>query len=345
LGKKGTAFERAVAEIVASFGGVADLEQGSWVEGPDGRRDRDVSFSATVGPRIFKVLIECKDYNPKSMGKIGIELVDALESKSRDLGVEVAMICSNAGFSEPALRKALRVGISTIGAVRMGDERVRFSITDAIYFRKVTVPIPDVRVTLDGYGGQRPWGGRETDYGLMTFRGLRLVDWVAQRIYFGVGANQIGSGHCRLTFRMFRPLVLSAPSGDAAIAHITIAHSLTGCWYRQPATINGTSGIYDWQRKRVRLAPGEVRQVSTTINFHKGLAVSQPPGYVLAPLALLPDEVDFYALMLHGPKVTRQVPGIDAYVDPADLSPIITDPLPAEAYTSTRNYLHPKDPG
>jgi hypothetical protein len=343
LGKKGTAFERAVADIVESFGNVTDLKQGSWVEGPDGRRDRDVSFCATAGPRIFKVLIECKDYNPKSMGKIGIELVDALESKRRDLGVDVAMICSNAGFSEPALRKALRVGISTIGAVRMGDERVRFSINDAIYFRKVTVPIADVRVSFEGYAGQPPWGGRETDTGLVTLGGLRLVDWVAQRIFLGVGANQIVSGRYRLTFRMLRPLMLSAPSGDAAISHIAIAHSLTGCWYRQPATISGTSGIYDWQRKRVRLAPGEVRQVSKTINFDRGLAVSQPPGYVLAPLALLPDEVDFYALMLHGPNVTGQVPGIDAYVDPADLSPIITEALPAECYTSTRKYVHPRD--
>ncbi len=345
MGKKGTAFEKAVADIVESFGGgVSDLQQGTWVDGPDGRRDRDVSFNATVGPRIFKVLIECKDYDPKKMGKIGIDLIDALDSKRRDLGIDVPMMCSNAGFADPALSKALRVGISTIGALRMGDDRVRFSITDAMYFRKLTLPPTDVRVSFEGYGGQPPWGGRETDTGLITFGGLKLTDWVAEKLALGIGANQIVSGNYRYAFRMLRPLTLSAPSGDAAISQIAIDHSLTGSWYRQPTTISGSTGIYDWQRKRVRLAPGEDRKLSKTINFDRGLAVSQPPGYVLSPIALLPDEVDFYAIMIHGPQVTGPVPGIDAYVDPVDLSPLLPLPLPPDAYTSTPKYLHPKDP-
>ena len=271
MGKKGAAFEKAVADIVASFGGVTDLEQGTWVEGPDGRRDRDVSFNAPVGPRIFKVLIECKDYNPQSMAKIGVELIDALDSKRRDLGIDIAMICSNAGFSQHALRKALRVGISTIGAVRMGDERVRFSITDAIYTRKLTVPVSSIKVAFEPCDGNPPWGGKETDTGLITFDGRKLIDWVAQKISMAVGANPIVSGNFEWKLAMIEPLPLSAPSGDAAISSITITHSLSGSWYRHAGTIDGTSGIYDWQRKRVRLAPAAVRSSPRRSILTRGL--------------------------------------------------------------------------
>jgi len=51
------------------------------------------------------VVIECKDWNRP----IGIAFIDALDSKRRDLGASIAMICSNSGFTSDALRKAARV--------------------------------------------------------------------------------------------------------------------------------------------------------------------------------------------------------------------------------------------
>ena len=316
MGKKNV-FECAVADIVDAFGGVSDLQQGTWVTGPDGRRDRDVSFIATVRDKQFKALIECKDYDPKKMRRIGVELIDALDSKRKDLEIDIPIICSNAGFSDTALSKALRVGIGTIGALRIGSDRVRFSISDALYFRKLMVPPAEVRISYEGYDGQLPWSGRETDAGLITSGDLKLSNWVFNKIALAVGANQIVSGNYRYTFRMRRPLILTAPSGDAVVSRLIVDHSLTGSWYRQPTTINGTTGFYDWQRKQVpRLAPGANRKLSKRINFERGLAVAEPPGYVLSPVALLPDEVDFYAIMIHGPLVTGPIPGIDAYVVP-----------------------------
>src|SRR5688572_24930853 len=62
-----------------------------------------IRSAASGTPRL--ILIECKDWKRP----VGIGAIDALESKRRDLQVSVAMICSNSGFTEDALRKAARV--------------------------------------------------------------------------------------------------------------------------------------------------------------------------------------------------------------------------------------------
>lgn len=66
---------------------------GEWVVGPDGRRELDVLIEGTVDGVPKKVLVECKDFNPKTTGPVGIGFVDALESEHRDLGVDASFIC------------------------------------------------------------------------------------------------------------------------------------------------------------------------------------------------------------------------------------------------------------
>ena len=118
--KKGTDYEIVVSEIAQGFNPKANVEQGKWVTGPDGRRDMDVTITGTINEEQKKILIECKDYNPNSTGKVGIEIVDALESKARDLSMDYSLICSNAGFTENAIRKASRVGIGLISVIKKG---------------------------------------------------------------------------------------------------------------------------------------------------------------------------------------------------------------------------------
>ena len=113
--KKGTPNEVVLAEVIRAMDPHAIVTQGEWVSGPDGRRDRDVFVTGTLDGQRRTVLIECKDYDPLKTGRVGIGVVDALESKRRDLNVDVSMICSNAGFAQDAVRKARRVGIGLIG--------------------------------------------------------------------------------------------------------------------------------------------------------------------------------------------------------------------------------------
>jgi hypothetical protein len=115
------------------------VRQGEWVVGPDGRRELDVFVEGTVDGVPRRVLVECKDFNPRTTGPVGIGFVDALESKGRDLIVDVSFICSNAGFTADAVRKAKRVGIGLIGVLEEKDQRIRFQVREEIYIRRVKV--------------------------------------------------------------------------------------------------------------------------------------------------------------------------------------------------------------
>jgi hypothetical protein len=129
--KRGDAYQNAVALVAKSIVPSADVEVGTWVDGPDGRRDLDVVVRPNEAHSKPVVVIECKDWNRP----IGIAFIDALDSKRRDLGVSIAMICSNSGFTSDALRKAARVGIPALSALIEGDKRIRVVVREQIYTR------------------------------------------------------------------------------------------------------------------------------------------------------------------------------------------------------------------
>src|SRR5687768_12391867 len=89
--KKGKAFEELVAEVVSQFHPNAEIKTGEWVVGPDGRRELDVSVRGMVRGLPTFMLLECKDYTySKTPSPVGIEDIDAFDSKRRDLSVDVA---------------------------------------------------------------------------------------------------------------------------------------------------------------------------------------------------------------------------------------------------------------
>ena len=121
MAKRGRHYERVVSEVLKAFAPNAAASSGKWVQGPDGRRDLDVFIDGMSGGQRRRVLVECKDYNPNTTGPVGIAVIDALDSKRRDLNMDVAMVCSNAGYSGDAMRKAARVGIGLVSVMRKGD--------------------------------------------------------------------------------------------------------------------------------------------------------------------------------------------------------------------------------
>jgi len=131
--KRGDDYQLAVAQVANSIDPAAQIVVGTWVDGPDGRRDLDVAVRSADGNDLLAV-IECKDWNKP----IGIAFIDALDSKRRDLGTKAALICSNSGFTADALRKAARVGIPTLAALIEGDSRIRVIIKQQVYTRLVT---------------------------------------------------------------------------------------------------------------------------------------------------------------------------------------------------------------
>jgi hypothetical protein len=100
MAKLGKLYEKAVAAVMAACAPKAQVSQGRWISGPDGRRELDVLIE-NPGPPLLKVLVECKDFDPRTTGPVGIGYVDAIDSKRRDLSATHAIICSHAGFAKP----------------------------------------------------------------------------------------------------------------------------------------------------------------------------------------------------------------------------------------------------
>jgi len=333
--KGGLLFEQVVADIVRAFDSTVDVIQGEWVEGPDGRRDRDVSFAGISGGKPFRALIECKDYNPDATGPVGIGLIDALDSKRHDLQIDFPMICSNAGFTAPAIAKAQRVGISTIGALRMGDERLRFEVSDVIYSRKLTIPIDGIKVDVAPIPAQAdgPLDGREVTYG-----GHSIQDWVTHRVHMFVQAIPIVNGTLRCTHKFIRPLPVHSPRFDFEITDLNFLFSITGAWYRHEVTIDATNGFYDWVRKRTRMPPGPGQFQIRNLDVNGGTRVERPPDYVLTPPPPLPDDTMMGFIKLHAPLQDGPAPEIDEFLVPADRV-IEVRPLDAAAYISTPGFV------
>lgn len=122
--KAGDEYQDIVALVREALEPGATVKSGQWIVGPDGRRDLDVEVRGMLDGEPHFILIECKDWGRK----VGIGVIDALESKRRDLGADTAAIYSNSGFTEPALQKGKRVDIRMFSALRAGDLRIRFVV-------------------------------------------------------------------------------------------------------------------------------------------------------------------------------------------------------------------------
>jgi Restriction endonuclease len=121
MSKRGIPYQDLVAKVEAALDPDAKVTVGEWIEGPDGDRDCDVSVRGTHDGRPYFVFIECKDWKKP----VGIATVDSLDSVRRDLGVDLAMIYSNSGFTGPAIKKGDRLGINLLTAVASNDGRSR----------------------------------------------------------------------------------------------------------------------------------------------------------------------------------------------------------------------------
>ena len=229
----------------------AAIEVGVWVNGPDGRRDLDVLVRPNEGGRTPIVVIECKDWNKP----IGIGLIDALESKRRDLGAVVAMICSNSGFTDEALRKAARVGIPALAALIEGDSRIRVVVRQRIYTRIVSFihHTPTFRHQILSDEQQAALAGLATSE--LTYEGRSLEAWVAARLLeIGGFSTRSRSVLARHTFR--EPLPVVARGIELLTTRIDIRTAFTVQWMTQVAEIGASQGMYNYLRQWLILGPG-----------------------------------------------------------------------------------------
>ena len=110
----GDSYEEILSAVQQALGPGATVEVAQWVEEPDGRRDMDLLVRGSISGTAFCVLLECKN----KARRVGTKVVDALEWKRRSLHADSAILFSNSGFTERAVRKAERMGIAVASPLR-----------------------------------------------------------------------------------------------------------------------------------------------------------------------------------------------------------------------------------
>lgn len=181
MAKAGDEYRELVGDVARAIEPGATVKTEQWIEGPDGDRDMDVEVRGTLNGQPHFILIECKDHKRP----IGIGLVDAFESKCRDLNPDRRIMFSNSGFTEDALKKAKRVGIDMASALKatginVNDPLIRGKVEREFVARRLTMHFKSS--TIWPYEGQTfdfkdPWQPTE-----LTFDGLPVIHWLSEKM-------------------------------------------------------------------------------------------------------------------------------------------------------------------
>lgn len=310
--KKGSAYEDLVGAAMRAFDPGATVETGHWVEGPDGRRELDVVIRGDVEGTPRVLLIECKDFDPAKTGKVGIEYVDALESKRRDLGVDGAFLSSNSGFTDGALKKAKRTGIGLISVLKAGDKRVKLELQEVI--NVFHIDIVDVKATYHLLSDEGPVASRLLR---AEYSGKPVATWIQHRAGIIVSADPAFPGGRVSRKQCFREPVDICADGECwSLAAITIDVEATVEWRRQVATLDASLGLYDYIRGTVRLAPGK-QSLDVTFNVDRdaGEVVQYEPEYAGLAGALLPGEQKFLFGFVNNTAHASECPDLDGLLE------------------------------
>jgi len=271
----------------------------------------DVLITGTADGQERTVVIECKDFDPKRTGPVGIGYVDALESKRRDVNVHVALICSNAGFTADATRKARRVGIGLIGVMRKGDKRIRILVPEELYTRRIKVE--SLTIALRQAGSPVNMDGVPFD--AILYERMPIGNWIRRRVMLLLGLLQV-------------------PSGPVSVDRIDYHLRITGCWFAQQVTLDASAGVYDWLRRRVRLAPGPSQFHINNVDINAGEPIETPPDEELHQSPdLRHGEMALRLLAVDGLGAYEPAPELDRSIRADDLEVSIKG-LPPDAYTS-----------
>ena len=313
----GRAYQELVAAMAKAFDPDADIQVGEWIEGPDGRLDMDVLIRGSVDGKPTRVVIECKDFDLTKTGKVGRPFMDALDSKRQDLGVDAAFICSNSGFTEDALNKARRKGIGAISVLSSGDERVKVVIEKEIYFRKVI--LGPITFTYNG-----PDAGSLKDVSVrdLKYKGAPVDAWLQHRATMIISANPDISEGFTASFKLRRPTEFDLNGQKILLESLAISLSPTTHWFAQTVQLDAALGMYDYLRRRVRLADGENKYLLHGINFETGTLLDAPPSIENVGGNILSGEIDIGLALMEGITMDREtpIPNLEEIIIPEDLN-------------------------
>lgn len=277
----------------------------------------DVSIRGTVDGAPFLAVIECKDFNAATTGPVGRQWVDALDSKRLDLGADAALICSNAGFTRDALNKARRKGIGMISVLRAGDRRAKAVIESEVVLCRIRCGPWQFQYE----GADERVSRLEPVAHQLRYKGLSLDDWLQHRASLIAAMNPEVTDHIRADFRFVEPIAFDAPGGSVPLVRATVIFNYTTEWLSCTVQHNASLGMYDYLRRRVRIAPGTNTYTVSGINFETAVPTTRPAPNEELPPGFAHGEVAFALTMIEGLATAsqNQYAKLEPLVVPEDL--------------------------
>jgi hypothetical protein len=313
-----TSYRELVATVIHSFEPKADIKVGSWVQGPDGARNIDIEVRSVVDGKYKLMAIEVVDLPGDR--KVGVETIDAIDSKRADLQADIAVVCSNTGFDAIAIRKAKRKRIGLISVLRQGDPRVKALIEEELYLRKVHLGSMQFN-----YAGDNPppdWPPNlEIQIHDLQYQGKSVDAWLQQRAAIFVASQPELSQPMTLKFDLKTATEFEIKNHRVYFHSLSITFYSRTQWLSQVVRFDALTGIYDYLRGRVRLAGGKNSYMIHGVDFDSATPLSTPPALQDFGVGLFPGEVDFSLTMVEGLNLPAgmEIPKLEDIVRPEDL--------------------------
>lgn len=244
--KLGDEYQALVGAVMQALDPGARVRVGVWIVGPDGRRDLDVEVRGSLDGADRFILIECKDWTDP----VGIAVVDALDSKRRDLQGDEAVIYSNSGFTEPALRKASRIGIGMTSALRAGDRRVHVQVQKELVAKALSVEY--LSATLYPRPGADAEFADSWQLPQLTFEDRPVQNWIAP-LSARLLLEHEPNGKWQYTCTFHGSPAWAYAGKAVTVGALRLHMDCRRSWVAQIVREDVTLGLYDHLRKRVSI--------------------------------------------------------------------------------------------
>jgi hypothetical protein len=241
---QGKAYQNAVAEVMKALEPGASVQENEWITGPDGERECDVTVRGTLFGEPVLVLIECKDWKKN----IPPEVIDALDSKSQDMGAHLAIICSNSDFSSTSLKKAGRKGILAVSVLKSGDLRVRTSVKQRVDAREFT--LYGLRAEAETTAGDKI----DLLKTILRCAGEPVANWIWHELQ-QLLKEYPNANHLVASFSIAPTATWSLTEATVQLRKIKMEVLYQFVWKTQKVEISADSSLYDHVCSRISAVP------------------------------------------------------------------------------------------
>ena len=306
-------YRQLVASVTYAFDPHATLSVGNLVGTPDGIRTVDIEVR-TSGKDGAPLLTAIDVIDLPSGRKVDIGAVDAADSKRSDIKADAMLLCSNTGFEPDAISKAKRKNIGLISILRQGDKRVKAIIEEEIYLRKID--ITPVNITWNGDGLQN----LNPDPEVLDYNGGSVAAWLQLKASLVAGMNPELVASITDTFNLIKPTDFYKNGKRITLKSMAVSFTPRVQWLSQVVKLDAATGIYDYVRGRVLLAPGKNSYTISGIDFDHATPLSSPPPMRAVGIGLKPGGIDLILADVHGaPTKETAIAKLDDIVRPEDL--------------------------